>query len=114
MRDSRAPAKQAKAVEDGVKHAIKSMHTFKFKEIGVVPDATRGLVRDLVKKGIPTTHVREAIETVAEHFAVSIEGSISDRTISRIILEGGVAAKLQLTEEIRQSKGSLTLHQDTI
>ncbi|KAI0055922.1 hypothetical protein BV25DRAFT_1842639 [Artomyces pyxidatus] len=102
MREARAPQK----FEDALKTAL----TFHIKQNGVVTDNTRALVRDLVAIGVPSTHVGETIALTGRHLGVSVEGRVSERSISRIVLEGGVAATMQLGDEMTQVKGDGTSH----
>ncbi|KAI0056754.1 hypothetical protein BV25DRAFT_1872636 [Artomyces pyxidatus] len=62
----------------------------------------------LVAIGVPSTHVGETIALTGWHLGVSVEGRVSERSISRIVLEGGVAATMQLGDEVTQVQGLVT------
>jgi tetrahydromethanopterin S-methyltransferase subunit F len=66
---------------------------------------TRALARALVLAGCTQQQVGSVIETVARSIGVSVTGNISRRTVGRVILEGGVASKIQLGSEILGSQG---------
>jgi hypothetical protein len=70
------------------------------------------MLRDLVGLGIAVEHVDETIHMVARHLGVNVRGSVSERTVSRATLEGGIGVPIQLAEEIRHSdsKSKLLTH----
>lgn len=82
-----------------------SSPTMVLKHKGVIPDTTRNLIRDLVSLGLKVHQVRAVIEAVAGSAGVSVEGSISDRSVERIVLEGLVASELQVAVEGRDAEG---------
>jgi chromosome segregation ATPase len=73
------------------------------KENGIVTDDTREMIRDLVECNIPVKYVGKAIGIVADHLGLRVEDTFSERTVSRAVLEGGVAATLQVVEEWNMS-----------
>ena len=75
------------------------------KEKGVILDSTWDKIRELIKYGIPVEHVDDVFHVVAEEFGITIKDSISTHSVSQIILEGGVAAKLQIMHEIIHTNG---------
>jgi hypothetical protein len=76
------------------------------KEKGVIREETRHIVRELVQLGVPMENVSNTLEAVAQGLGVGIKGHISTRSVGRIVLEGGVAAKLQLVHEIEQAQSA--------
>jgi hypothetical protein len=80
------------------------------KEKGVIRDGTRHIVRDLVQLGVPMENVSSALEAVAQGLGMKVKGHVSTRSVGRIVLEGGVAAKLQLVHEIEQAEGVFLFH----
>ena len=107
--DSQAPVQKAKAIEKAVaKATISQSSGTHLKEKGVVSDPSRAMVRNLVQLGVPVANVEGAINAVSEQLGVSVQDSLSARTVSRIVLEGGVAAKLQLVHEIQQTDSGFT------
>jgi hypothetical protein len=80
--------------------AASSSQTYHLKEKGVVTDNSRAMARELVNHlGVPVANVNDVIHAVAKPLGVTIDGNISKRTVSRTIIKGGVAAKLQLVQE---------------
>ncbi|KAJ8489944.1 hypothetical protein ONZ51_g2649 [Trametes cubensis] len=88
-----------------------SSPTMVLKHKGVIPDTTRNLIHDLVSLGLKVHQVRAVIEAVAGSAGVSVEGSISDRSVERIVLEGLVASELQVAVEGRDAEG-ITISSD--
>ena len=57
---------------------------------------------DLVNHfGVPVENVNDVIHAVAKPLGITVNGKISKRTVSWTVLEGSVAAKLQLVQECR-------------
>ncbi|PCH35890.1 hypothetical protein WOLCODRAFT_38477, partial [Wolfiporia cocos MD-104 SS10] len=81
------------------------------KTKGVIPNKTRALVRTLVGKGVPVSQVSTTINAVAVASGVTVEGSLSKRSVGRIMVEGYVASKIQLVDDITQAEG-ITLSGD--
>jgi hypothetical protein len=79
---------------------------YQTKKKGVIGDETRQIVRDLVQLGVPMENVSNTLETVARGLGVGIKGHISMHSVGRIVLEGGVAAKLQLVHEIENTQSA--------
>ncbi|KAJ7587320.1 hypothetical protein C8J56DRAFT_716098, partial [Mycena floridula] len=72
----------------------------------------RDLIRDLVcDVGLREEQIMPTIQRVATQFSMEVDGEVSNRSIGRIVLEGGVAAKLQLVEEAKQAQG-ITISSD--
>lgn len=61
------------------------------------------MARALVKAGCGQAHVSAVIKEISAGIGVMVTGNISRRTVGRSILEGGVAAELQLAHEIKQT-----------
>lgn len=112
MRDLRAPEQGARAVQKAVDKAVvqerSQSHTIKLKEKGVIPDAVRAMIRDLAQAGAKQDAIMKILKIVAEHINLDIEGSFSPRAVGRIILEGGVAAKMQVASMMAGAEGELT------
>ncbi|KAF8066031.1 hypothetical protein FPV67DRAFT_1417864 [Lyophyllum atratum] len=118
MRVSRAPAQKAQAVEKGARHRKEEGKSFHIKEKGSITEETRSLVRDLVAIGVPAMHIEPTVRRVATALSVHLEGDISDRSVGRICLEGGVAAQIQIADEISNASsvtisGDGTSHKNT-
>lgn len=109
-RDRRASDRQENAVAT-VQQSRREAPVYALKDLnGIVPDATRSYVQDLVGRGIAVDSVYDTIVTSASHLGVAIHGSISTRTISRIVLEGGKAAKAKLASELATTSGIQVSH----
>ncbi|KAF8880977.1 hypothetical protein BD779DRAFT_1445829 [Infundibulicybe gibba] len=81
------------------------------KEGGLIKESMRTMSRELVKLGVPVKNVSEAVHSVADGLSIAVTGDISTRSVGRLTLEGGIAAKLQLVHEI-ENAASLTLSGD--
>lgn len=58
------------------------------------------MIRDLVENGVPVDRVNDVIHSVCDSFSIIVPDKVSPRSVSRIVLEGGFAAKMQLVHEI--------------
>jgi len=76
-------------------------HNLKSK--GVFKDTSREMVRDLVVSGVPLRNVDSVIQTVSHGVGVDLRDSIDKHSVSRIIHEGGLAAEMQLVQEIHNA-----------
>ena len=57
--------------------------------------------------GVPVAHVNDVIHTIAKPLGVTVGRNISKFTVSHTVLEGGVAAKLQLVQEFHNADSML-------
>jgi len=105
MRSARAAESKSKAIQNAVSKAQISAKTYQLKQKGTVVNDARSLSRDLVQLGIPVTKVNDAIHRVSRTVGVTVLGDISNRTVRRTVLEGGVASELQIADELRQTGG---------
>ncbi|KAI0313246.1 hypothetical protein OF83DRAFT_1065825 [Amylostereum chailletii] len=112
MRCGQATKGLKKAVEKAVQKARKETQTLKLTERGVYTAPARALARILKKSGCSHSQVGHVIQKVGRVMGVSVERCMSRRTVGRVILEGGIAAKIQLGHEIKQSE-SLTMSSDS-
>lgn len=88
MRTLRAKAKK---VRSKIHETPLSKPTLKLKGSGGFTDGSRAMVRDLVAKlDVPISSVNGAINVVAEALGVEVEGTISSRSIRRMVTEGGL------------------------
>ncbi|KAL1750185.1 hypothetical protein FB107DRAFT_224313, partial [Schizophyllum commune] len=86
--------------------------TFHLKEKGVVPDAARDVITDLVAiHGVPATKVIGALRCMGEAMGFGVEGKVSERSIGRIMLEGGAASEVQFVRAVHEGEG-LTISGD--
>ncbi|KAF7982655.1 hypothetical protein HWV62_27105 [Athelia sp. TMB] len=74
---------------------------------GVYTAEARALMRELAKAGCAPSKTGKVIEMVAQLGGANYTSKLSRRTVRRAIIEGGVAAKMQLGYEIKMAKGML-------
>lgn len=60
------------------------------------------MLRELACEGVGTERMQAVMETVSKALGVAVAGSFSPRSVSRIILEGLIEAKMQVAYEISQ------------
>ncbi|KIJ30576.1 hypothetical protein M422DRAFT_267823 [Sphaerobolus stellatus SS14] len=109
MRVSRAHEQQGRAVAK----VRDKTHTLKLKEKGVVKDGIRDMTLKLDHLGVTTEKIGSVINCVAEGAGLQVDGSISGRTVRRVIKEGGVAAQLQIAEVMKEADNAgITLSGD--
>jgi regulator of replication initiation timing len=88
------------------KDEITELFSFTMKEKGVVPDSTRDMINDLVAlDGVRPNKVIGVLKRIADKLGIEVTGKASDRTVRRIVKEGGVAPKMQFVEAVGTSKG---------
>ncbi|KAL1672527.1 hypothetical protein EV122DRAFT_224505 [Schizophyllum commune] len=79
---------------------------------GVVPIAARDVITDLVAlHGVPATKVVGALRCMGEAMGFEVEGKVSERSIGRIMLEGGAASEVQFVRAVHEGEG-LTISGD--
>lgn len=106
----RFPEQQARAVGaalEAAHAATVSSHTLKLKAKGIIPDSARALIRDLITLGVKVNQVGGIITTMAQASGVAVEGDISERSVSRIVGEGYLAAMMQIVEDVDRADGGL-------
>jgi myosin heavy subunit len=96
MRCARAPVQLNKAIQKAKTHQV--------KEKGIITEVDREMVRDLVQLGLPVSSISGAIHTVSRGLGVAVEGSVDERSVSRIVREGKVAAEIQIVHEIHKAR----------
>lgn len=104
-RCDRAPEIKAKAVKHAKSAANKENRTYKLLHKGAYSPQARELARMLVSAGCSREYVSNVIHAVCKSAGVAVKGSMSRRTVSRAILEGGIAAKIQIGHELAQAEG---------
>lgn len=76
------------------------------KENGVIPDDTRDMINDLVAlDGVRPHRVIDALKRMAGKLGIRVQGNASDRSVRRVVKEGGLASQLQFIEAVGTSKG---------
>lgn len=105
--------KMASLAESKFQRAVRGprerSRTRSFKTNGRMDLPTRELLRDLVALNVPYSSVNKVIHTVAAWLGVDITDEVSVRSVSRVVQEAEVAAKIQLADEIAKSGGTLPL-----
>jgi hypothetical protein len=90
-----------------VQHSLEKPYSL--KENGIFSKQTRTMTHELVKVGVPMEQVGSAVKAVAQGFGVNVKGCISVHSIGHIMLEGGIAAQLQIVHEIEHVPGKSLL-----
>ena len=83
--------------------------TLHLKEKGIIPDPVRALLCDLMSFGLKVSQNSHAVATIATAAGAEVEGEISRRSMLRIMKEGGVAAGMQIVDDVK-STDSESLH----
>ncbi|KAF7970056.1 hypothetical protein HWV62_25298 [Athelia sp. TMB] len=105
-RCARAPKILARAVEKAEargRRAASQSTQVRIRRGGVYTSESRALFRMLVKSGCAPAHVGKVTEGIAKLAGAKIHCNVSRRTVGRAILEGGVAAQIQLGFEIHET-----------
>ncbi|EUC65941.1 hypothetical protein RSOL_503290 [Rhizoctonia solani AG-3 Rhs1AP] len=76
--------------------------------IGIIKPEVRDMLRKLACEGVATERASEVIDIVAEGLGIYIEGTISARSVARIMFEGLITARMQIAHELMQAK-SITI-----
>jgi uncharacterized coiled-coil protein SlyX len=106
-KDKRVIDRNRKALErfpKKVEQAVNQALTIELKDHGVIPDTIRELIRELAVS-VPRARINIVLHQTAETYGINLIGDISTTSISRIIVEGGVASHIQLCKELRDAKG---------
>jgi hypothetical protein len=101
----RMPEIKAKAIKCAKDYANKENRTYKLLQKGVYSPQSRELARTLVAAGCSREYVAKVIKAVCKNAGVTVHGSMSRRTVSRAVLEGGIAAQIQIGYELAQADG---------
>ena len=99
------PEIKAKAIKRAKDYANKENRTYKMIQKGAYSPQSRELACTLVAAGCSREYVGKVIKAVCKNAGVTVHGSMSRRTVSRAILEGGIAAQIQIGHEIAQADG---------
>ncbi|KAJ7474992.1 hypothetical protein FB451DRAFT_1034862 [Mycena latifolia] len=88
------------------KEELANLFSFTLKEKGVIPDSTRDMINDLVAlDGVRPNKVVRVLKRIAEKLGVTVTGDAFDRSVRRIVKEGGIASQMQFVEAVGPSKG---------
>ena len=69
-------------------------------EQGTVTNDVCALACNLVGLGVPASNISTVIHTVSQPMGITVEGNISDRTVYCVVLEYGIAAQVQVVDEV--------------
>ncbi|KAG8724746.1 hypothetical protein FRC09_014811 [Ceratobasidium sp. 395] len=79
-------------------------HAYSLKDNGgAIRPEVRNILRELACKGVGTEHALDIIGIIAEGLGITVTGSVSARSIARIMLEGLVQARMQIASELDQA-----------
>ncbi|KDQ15795.1 hypothetical protein BOTBODRAFT_107897, partial [Botryobasidium botryosum FD-172 SS1] len=99
MSKVRTPQKQQNAVAAGASVLL--------KEGGIITEETREGIRDLLVLKVPAENVNAVIHTVAHKIlGANVSDSIDRRSVSRIALEGLLAAEMQSVYEVHAARAT--------
>lgn len=104
MRSSRAADSKSRAVSSALAKVSTTQGSIKLKEKGVITNPVRALTRELVHMGVPVSKINNTIHSTAEALGIQVEGSITERSVGRIMVEGGVASEFQMVEEFHNAE----------
>ena len=104
-RCDRGPDITAKAVKRAKHNSDKENRTYRLLSKGAYKPQARELACVLVAAGCSKEYVGSVIQLICKKAGVTVQGKMSRRTVSRAILEGGIAAEIQLGHELTQAKG---------
>jgi hypothetical protein len=110
-RNNRASGTLVREVEKAKNRVLKEKHNFSLLQKGVYTPEARALARMLVQAGCSQEYVGEVIQKVCKSAGVEVSAKMSRRTVARAVLEGGIAAEIQLAYEIVKTS-DLTLSGD--
>jgi hypothetical protein len=71
---------------------------------GIFANETHALAHNLVQLGFPAVNVNDVIHTVAQPMGITVDGTISDHTVLRTVLEGGIVAQVQFANEVHHAQ----------
>ncbi|KAJ7093409.1 hypothetical protein B0H15DRAFT_905275 [Mycena belliarum] len=111
IRKKNALSRRVSRLPERINTAATKLNKQDVKQRGVISQAIRVCVQDLVAANVPVDNVSAIISAVAEALNVDLAGSLSARSVARIVKEGGVASQLQLASEIKGTQ-SMTISGD--
>lgn len=94
-----------KAISKATDALMKKKSVHHLLEKGKYTEETRNLIRILVKARCGHDYITEVISAVLRTVGITVVGSISHHTVSRIILEGYYAACIQIGYEMQEAAG---------
>ena len=104
-----ATAVKESAVQKARSKVLQEKSTFYLLKKGVYSEETWNLVRILVQANVSAKNIMAVIKAALATAGITAVGSISPRTVARIIREGYIAACIQLGFELDETKGKILL-----
>ena len=101
------PEIKDKAAQRAKQNAEKENRVFQLCVKGIYKPQARELARTLVAAGCSQERVGTVIQEVCKNAGIATVGKMSQRTVSRAVLEGLVAAQVQLGHEMTEAEGEL-------
>jgi hypothetical protein len=97
-------ARAPQILKRAVHKASRRPNVIKLTKHGVFTPEARALARIIVRSGCSQAKVGGVIQSIGKLLGITIKTPMSRRTVGRAILEGGVAAKIQLGYEMSRTK----------
>ena len=102
-----AAVHREQAVARTKEQVLKQKSIHKLLKKGVYTEDTRNLIRFLVNAGCSKEYVGQVIAAVLKSAGITAIGTLSRRTVSRVLVEGWVASQIQTGFELLESEGKL-------
>lgn len=99
-----ALSKKVARIPNRIQMGVAKLSSHSLKEGGVISTKIRACVRDLVAHGAPLEGIGKIIHSVAKGLDIKINDNISTRSAGRIVIEGGVAAQLQIVDAVKNTE----------
>jgi hypothetical protein len=109
MKNLRSVRSRDKAREQAriAEKKLKKKNKWSLIEKGKYTAPAKSIARMLHKSGCTQGKVGSVISYIAKHAGLEVEGDMSRRTVQRALIEGGVAARVQLGYEMADADGTL-------
>ena len=107
----RATQVKERAIETAKAKIIRQKSVHHLSHKGIFKEETRNLVRLLSQSGCSANCINDIISAVLNTVGITMVGSISRRSVARIIREGYFAAQIQLGHEMKMAE-SMTVSAD--
>ncbi|KAF9481925.1 hypothetical protein BDN70DRAFT_854244 [Pholiota conissans] len=92
-------------IERATQKAAENRESVSLKKGGIITEEAREMIRDLSVEGrVPDSKMNLVIQTVGRWLQMDICDKISERTVGRVVEEGGLATKAQLVQEIENEQ----------
>ncbi|KAF9237833.1 hypothetical protein BU15DRAFT_62857 [Melanogaster broomeanus] len=111
---SRVPVQTQRAIQKAISAATSRAAPLglTLKQGGIITDEARDMVRELVAiHDVPVLSVNGVVEAVSCAAGLEVRGSLSVRSVGRIMLEGDVAATVQMVDERQHDSQEHTNYQ---